>query len=162
MHSDTNTRALSQEQRVTLLKTEMSLVQSRFDKFDQMFHGNRRYAVTITAAAFATSAALDQKIVLFAASAVTLVLFCLEMFHRVTLFSGLVERHLLLRAALNDPAFMMKLVIYDPFNDMRERIPEKWKLEKTHLFDYEAIAFYLLVAAVPFFLALFAPAILRY
>lgn len=145
-----------------LCKTEMGLVQTRFDKFDQMFHGNRRYAVTITAAAFAASAALDERMVLIVASCVTFVLFILEMFYRKTLFSRLVERHLLLRAALNDSAFLMKLVIYDPFNDMHEKVPDRWKHEKSHLFDYEAIIFYLVVAAVPFLLAVYAPNILRH
>lgn len=152
---------LSREQRVELFKAEMELVQTRFDKFDQMFHGNRRYAVTIVAAAVAASAALDERLVLIAASGVTLVLFGLELFHRRTLVSRLVERHLLLRAALNDEDFLMALVVYDPFNDMRVAVPERWRLEHSRLFDYEAIMFYLVVSIVPLALALFAPTVLR-
>jgi hypothetical protein len=95
---------LSFEQRLKFAEIEIQLIQSRFDKFDQQFHGNRKLAVTLTAAALAASTALDRYVVLLAARGAVLILLGLEQFQRRTLFSGLVERHLLLPAALNDPS----------------------------------------------------------
>lgn len=155
-------RTLSLEQRLKFAQAEIEIVQSRFDKFDQMFLGNRRLAVTITAAAFATSAALDQKVALFAASGVSVMLLFLEAFHRKNLFAKLVERHLILRAALNEPEALMRTVVYDPFNDMGVAVPEKWHQEKSFHFSLEMIIFYLVVIAIPIILAVWVPSALHH
>ena len=146
---------LTFEHRLKFAEIEVQLIQSRFDKFDQLFQGNRRFAVALIAAAFATSAALDQKLALYGASFASLIMFWLELSHRKTLFAKLVERHLLLRAALNDPAILMKLVVYDPFNDMGSHVPEDWRAEKSKLFTHEMVVFYLALCLLPIVLAMF-------
>ncbi len=154
--------SLTFDQRVELFKTEMELIQSRFDKFDGLFHGRRKLAVTITAAAFAAGAALDQRIVLLAAAGVTVVLFALELFYRKALFDGLVQRHLIVRAALNDPAFMMSQIVYDPFNDVHSNVPEKWRPEQSRLFQIETVIFYVVVTAAPVVVVYVAPGLLHH
>lgn len=145
--------AITFDQRVDFFKVQMELIQSRFDKFDQIFQSNRKFSITIIAAAFAASVALDQKMVLLVAAGVTIVLFALEMLYRRTLFAGLVQMHLIVRAALNDPAFMTRLIVYDPFNDMRLKVSERWMPERSHLLDIETVIFYIVMAAVPIIIA---------
>jgi len=142
-------RDLTFEQRLKFAEIEIAMIQSRFDKFDQQFQGNRKLAVTITAAALAASTALDRSLVLLAACGSALIFLGLEIFQRRTLFARLVERHLLLRAALNDPSTLLKLVIYDPFNDTSVEVTQKWRQEKSRQCLYEMYIFYLALAAVP-------------
>jgi hypothetical protein len=130
------------------------LIQSRFDKFDKQFQENRKLAVTITVAALAASTALDRSIVLLAASGASLILLGIEIFQRQQLFARLVERHLLLRAALNDPSYLMRLIVYDPFNDTSAEVPKEWLKERAVLFQYEMYVIYLSLAGAPL-LALF-------
>lgn len=140
--------ALTFEQRLKFAEIEIQMIQSRFDKFDQLFQGNRKLAVTITAAALVASTALDRHVVLLAASGAALILLGLEVFHRKALFGRLVERHLLLRAALNEPSRLLDLVIYDPFNDSSIEVPRCWR-DISELFRYEMYIFYLVLATVP-------------
>lgn len=148
-------QSLTLEQRLKFAEIEVGMIQSRFDKFDQQFQGNRKLAVTITAAALAASSALDRRIVLLAACGAALIFLGIEIFHRRTLFARLVERHLLLRAALNNPTMLLTLVVYDPFNDTSVEVPKKWRREKSRLFQYEMYIFYLTLAAIPVLVLLF-------
>lgn len=140
---------LTFEQRVKFAEIEIQMLQSRFDKFDLQFQGNRKLAVTITAAALAASSKLNPAIVLLAALGASLVLLFLEVFHRRVFFSRLVERHLLLRGSINDPSRLSGLLIYDPFNDTGLQVPQEWRVERSGLFQYEMYTFYLLLAAAP-------------
>lgn len=142
-------KGMSQQELLKFAEIEVGLIQSRFDKFDQQFQGNRRLVITIVAAALAASTTLDRGVVLLAASTASVILLFLEAFQRETLFNGLVERHLLLRAALNDMAILKSIVIYDPFNDMAAEVPKRWKKEKADLFKYEMYVFYFIAATIP-------------
>ena len=149
---------LTLEQRLRFAEVEIELVQSRFDKFDQLFLGNKKFTVAIAAAALAASAALDQRLALVGASGVALVMFGLEWFHRRTLFAKLVQRHLLLRAALNEPGEIMKLVVYDPFNDMDRPQHPAWRAQKSWWLNCEMYIFYGVLCVLPLLLAWFMPA----
>jgi hypothetical protein len=153
---DPSKPALTFEQRVKFAEIEIQMIQSRFDKFDTQFAGNRKLAVTMTAAAIAAASKLNPTIVLFSASGASLVLLGLEVFNRKVFFSRLVERHLLLRGWLNETERLHEMLIYDPFNDSGLQVPLEWRLERSGLFRFEMYVFYLLLAAAPILVRYYA------
>lgn len=143
--------SLKNDQKLRFLEIEVGLVQSRFDKMDQQFQWNRKITVTIIFASAAASTALsiDAKAFLIASAIVPYAFLIIELFHRMTLFRKLVQRHIILRAALNDTSIIDKITIYDPFNDMDFKVKKRWGNEISIVYHIEMFLFYILLSLIP-------------
>lgn len=116
--------SLTEDRRFEILKTELSLLQSRMDKYDDLIFRNRGWMVTIIAALMAGSVQLKSPSFALIASALPFPFLPLEVLWRWNYLSRHTMRYKTIRHALNEEQCFRKLPLYDLTDHYR---PGPWK-----------------------------------
>ncbi len=138
---------LSNIQKLEILKIELCLLQSRFDKYDDLFFRNRQISVTITVAGIGAAITANKPLLLFILPLANIFFLFLELFNRLVFFRKIVERHELIRAVLNGKLSLDEFIVYDPFNDLQLKLPKRQNI--IYLSYIETLSFYGTVIILP-------------
>ncbi len=139
---------LNREEKLELLKVELPLIQSRFDKYDDLSSRGRNIAVTITVASIGAAFAYDESNILLLSTIANIAFLFLEWFNKHYFFNKLVERHEVVRAVLNGKIPLDDIVIYDPFNDFSQLPAER--INCLPMLRMEMYIFYGVLIILPF------------
>ncbi len=146
---DTFSEHLSKpETRLDLLKVEMNLIQSIFDKYDDMMFKSRNWFVTLWAAAIGLRFS-TRVIYLFLLAAVLSILYwVLESLIRHQHWYKYVVRYRAIRDALNqNPSGISTMSIYDLTHHVSGDAPSRWKRFRESFIRLVPLAVYLSLGA---------------
>ncbi len=142
---------IDDEKKFEILKIELELLQSRFDKYDRIFFLNRNWAITIIVAlvGFFLTEGKGNPNLLYVASFVGLFFWMLELIWRTNYMDKYKSRVIYLCKVLNSPNESdLDISIYDLTNSYVEKYPwGKYLLE--NLFKSELLFFYPVLSFSP-------------
>jgi hypothetical protein len=144
---------MTAEQRFEILKIELSLIQSRFDKYDDMIFRGRNSFITLWLASLGLSFAIKSIVVPWFAVALSVLYWFLEGMVRHQYWFKYVNRYRFLRDYINKPgADISQISVYDLTNTAHRPSASRWhqvkpcflKLEPTVLYGVMGTAAFLL------------------
>ncbi len=107
---------LTSDQRVEIIKIEMTLLQSRFDKYDDAILRSRGWLVTIVTALLGTTLTLKTPDLAVLSCVITVLFYVLEISWRMAYWYKYVDRYRLIRDTLNKQQSIDSLPLYDLTN----------------------------------------------
>ncbi len=117
--------------RLDLLKVEMNLIQSVFNKYDDMMFKSRNWFVTLWAAAVGLAFSARINYLFLLAAALSILYWVLESLIRHQHWYKYVIRYRAVRDALNShPPDISKLSLYDLTQHLDPNRPAKWTLTR--------------------------------
>lgn len=143
---------LTQEQRLDLLKVEMQLLQTVFNKYDDMMFRSRNWFITLWAATIGFSFTIKTPVVALAASGLALLYWFFEGNIRSQHWYKYVVRYRVLREALNKEPFALEdLTLYDLTHHLGKEKPS-WVLRNWESYGrFEPLVVYGSLGAVAIF-----------
>jgi hypothetical protein len=141
--------SLTVERQFEILKAELSVLQSRMDKYDDLIFRSRGWMVTIIAALIAGSVQLKSPALAFIASALPLPFLLLEFLWRWDYMSRHTLRYRTIRHALNEERCFLSLAIYDLTDHYRPGPWNRWQRFRLSL-KIEMLIFYGFMVLIPF------------
>jgi len=131
---------LMREERFEILKTEMALLQTRFDKFDDLIFRMRGWLVTIVATLLGGAIGLKRVQLATLATGIPILFYFLESFWRQEWFKYVVRyRHI--RDALHNGESLEDFTLYD-LTDKYGNRPGRWQRLRSTLWSLERCVFY--------------------
>jgi len=140
---------LTAEQRLEILKIEISLIQSRFDKYDDLIFRGRNSFITLWLACLGLAFTIRSAFVPLLAVGLSGLYWFLEGMVRHQYWYKYVDRYRFLRDSINGPEFdVSQISVYDLTNTLHRVSKSRWhqlrpcffKLEPTVLYAVMAIA----------------------
>jgi hypothetical protein len=144
---------MTPEQRFEILKIELSLVQSRFDKYDDLIFRGRNSFITLWLACLGLSFTIKSVVVPWLAVALSILYWFLEGMIRHQYWFKYVDRYRFLRDSINKPETdISQISLYDLTNKAARISTSRWpqikacflKLEPTVLYGVMGVAAFLL------------------
>lgn len=135
------TTDLARPDRLEILKLEMELLQSRFDKYDDLMFRSRDWSVTLVVALLGASISFDKGDLAGLAIAVAVLFYALEVVSRSSYWYKYVVRYRYVRDCLNAGAPIEAISLYDLTQQYGPR-PGRWESVKECAIKAELLLFY--------------------
>jgi len=143
---------MTTEQRFEILKIELALIQSRFDKYDDLIFRGRTSFITLWLACLGLSFTIKSDVVPWLAVGLSVLYWFLEGMVRHQYWFKYVDRYRFLRDSINKPgADLSNISVYDLTNKAHRVSTSRWhevrpcffKLEPTVLYGVMGMAAFL-------------------
>ena len=135
------------EHRFQILLSEMSLLQGRFDKYDDLIFRQRSWMVTVVVATLGAAISLEEPQLIVLGGAVPVLFWLYETIWRAAYWHKYVVRYRFIRDSLNSGAQIEEFNLYDLTHHYGSR-PSTWEVFRTCAGRFEPIIFYLSLVAV--------------
>lgn len=132
---------MNEGERLEILRSEMELLQSRFDKYDDLIFRNRGWMVTIIVALLGAAITLHQLDLATLAAAVALLFYLVEVVWRFNYWHKYVTRYRFIRDWLYNKRPIDDLWLYDLTHKYGLPVPW-WKRLKECSVRFEVMFFY--------------------
>jgi hypothetical protein len=120
-------RPVTKDERFEILKIELSLIQTRFDKYDDMIFRGRNAFITLWLAAIGLSFTIKSLTVTWLAVFLSILYWFLEGMVRHQYWYKYVDRYRFLRDSLNNPeADISRISVYDLTNKNHRSSSSRW------------------------------------
>jgi len=142
------------KERLEILKIEMTLLQSTFDKYDDLIFRNRNWFITLWAGAIGLAFTTDVREASILAAGVGLLYWCIEGTMRYQYWYKYVVRYRAVREWLNEPG-SDSISVYDLTNHYGESVGN-WERFRKSVFKLEPslLALFLILSASVVFIFL--------
>jgi hypothetical protein len=107
---------LNREERLHLLEVEMQILQSRFDKYDNLIHQTRNWFNAILLALFGAALTTRHPYLIFVGMPIAVFFYLLELIWRIEYWHQYVVRYRHIRDTLNISAAIESISVYDLTN----------------------------------------------
>lgn len=117
---------MTPDQRFEILKTELSLIQSTLDKYDDLIFRGRNFFITLWLASIGLAFTIKSTAVPLLAVALSVLYWFLEGMMRHQYWFKYVDRYRFIRGQINKPEFKLASIsVYDLTNHFH-RLPRPW------------------------------------
>jgi hypothetical protein len=149
LQQQSSEHALSRSERIHLLGLEMQLLQSRFDKYDDLIFRSRGWLIVVVVATLGAGISGQNPNLAYLASAVAAFFYVVEGLWRLLYLSRFVHRYKYLRDKINSKNPLEGLKVYDLTNELGGPKPSKWKDFRTVFLRVEPLFFYSVLCIGP-------------
>jgi len=144
---------MTAEQRFEILKIELSLIQSRFDKYEDWIFRGRVSFITLWLACLGLSFTIKSLVVPWLAIGLSVLYWVLEGMVRHQYWFKYVGRYRFLRDTINEPgADISQISVYDLTNKFHRRSSRRWHEVKPSFLKLEPTVLYGVMGALAFLL----------